>query len=311
MQPVPQQKTKLSIGLVAPSFNYNEEALRRVVTELESRLNCQCVYPKQNTHLYFADTDAARAKILGDYLLNPSIDLILQIRGGYGASRVYPLLKKRLQRHPEFIRKPTIGLSDFTIFLNALAQDFDVPTYHASPLLGRGFFDDYSWKLFESVILDKKNPPQQTLEWLNPSALYRNKALAGPIVGGCLSIVTSTLATDYEINTKNNILFLEDVDEKPYRIDRMLIQLAHAKKLDRVKAIVFGQLEHCEPMSVERDPNQTTAKQAIVDALQSVQFKKPILWGLSAGHGIRQVPIRIGQSVNVRLAKNATLTFGK
>ena len=115
-------------------------------------------------------------------------------------------------------------------------------------------------------------------------------------------MLVSSLGTPYEIQTDHKILFIEDVDEKPYRLDRMLTQLLHAGKLDHVRGIVFGQMVHCDPAENSRDPNKTTAIEAIRLAIgrHISKQKIPVIYNFPAGHGMPQITFPIGVKVELR-----------
>jgi muramoyltetrapeptide carboxypeptidase len=116
---------------------------------------------------------------------------------------------------------------------------------------------------------------------LEHTSVLRSGNAEGRLAGGCLSIVVATLGTSYEIDTDDAILVLEDLAEKPYKIDRMLTQLKQAGKLDRVRGIVFGEMLDCINL-----PNQGyTLQEVILDVLEGTTY--PILYGFSTGHTSR------------------------
>jgi muramoyltetrapeptide carboxypeptidase len=113
------------------------------------------------------------------------------------------------------------------------------------------------------------------------TSVLRSGEAEGRLAGGCLSMVVSTLGTSYEIDTDDTILVLEDLAEKPYKIDRMLTQLKQAGKLEKIRGIVFGEMLDCTNL-----PNQGyTLEEVILDVLKGTTF--PILYGFSTGHTSR------------------------
>jgi len=116
----------------------------------------------------------------------------------------------------------------------------------------------------------------------------------GVIIGGCLSVVVATLGTPYEIETEGRLLFLEDVNEKPYRVDRMLTQLAQAGKLEGLAGVVFGEMPGCVA-----EPNEAvTVREVIRQAFAGTTY--PVVFGLPTGHGTGAVTLPLG--VRARLA---------
>jgi muramoyltetrapeptide carboxypeptidase len=116
---------------------------------------------------------------------------------------------------------------------------------------------------------------------LSGTSVLRTGAADGRLIGGCLSLVVATLGTSYEIDTTDSILVVEDVDTKPYQVDRMLTQLQQAGKLDSVRGVVFGEMLNCT-----QNANQGyTLEEVIMDVLGDTSF--PILFGFPTGHTTR------------------------
>lgn len=313
-RPKPLRPGQGVVALVAPAFSFDHGLLAQGRAFLENHYGFR-THAQDNVYdseAYFAGSDQRREDELFHCLTHPDIDAVFSIRGGYGSARIYPRLLERLRKH---YRKNSgqprilLGYSDITILLNGLYQDLGWMTFHGPVVAGRPFREPLpiEEETFRKCV--------QTAQALGPVRTTETAMLSpgtgkGRLVGGCLSLVVSTLGTPYEIDTNGKVLFLEDVDEKPYRLDRMLTQLVHAGKFDRVKGIVFGELFECEP--APRDPNKTTAMQAIRLALGEVIKKKriPVLTGFPAGHGTPQITFPIGGRVELRAdEKTAELIF--
>ena len=114
----------------------------------------------------------------------------------------------------------------------------------------------------------------------------------GRLVGGCLSVLVTTLGTPYEIDTRGSVLFLEDVGEKPYRIDRMLTQLRHAGKLDQVAGVVLGPMQDCDGGHGEQ-----WLSEIVLEAVGRSEV--PVAFGLDAGHGSGNVVLPLGCHVRL------------
>jgi muramoyltetrapeptide carboxypeptidase len=122
------------------------------------------------------------------------------------------------------------------------------------------------------------------------------------LVGGCLSLVVATLGTKYEIDTQEAILFLEDLDTKPYQIDRMITHLKQAGKLDAVRGVVFGEMLNCAQTATQG----YTLQEVLLDLLDQFQF--PILFGFPTGHTSRpNVIVPVGVRARLDLTSSATV----
>jgi muramoyltetrapeptide carboxypeptidase len=235
---------------------------------------------------YFSGTPQERVADLHAAFLDPEVDAILCTRGGYGANYLLPLLDLDLiAAHP----KPLLGYSDLTAIQTWLLDQTGLVTLH-TPMLAVDYrkpdgVDEPSLQ----AILSGQTHSYGAAEGLRILRLGRETSEAGgTLYGGCLSMLVASLGTPYAPQTEGKLLFLEDIAEAPYRIDRMLRQLVLAGKLDGVPGIVFGEMQDCEP------PNSSGAVEAgILHAL--TDFPGPIVIGLRSGHVSRS---------------NVTLPFG-
>jgi muramoyltetrapeptide carboxypeptidase len=220
----------------------------------------------------FAGTAQARAASLTELWQRADVDAIVCARGGYGSNYLLPLLD-----FESFKAAPKVfaGYSDNTSLLLALDRagivSFHGPMAATDFAIGR--VDEGS---FIAALTGK------ALDFVYPSGSNVQTLVAGqaraPIVGGCLSVVVTSLGTPWEIESGEKILFLEDVNEKPFRIDRMLMHLLLAGKFDGVRGIVFGAMLGCAPASAEEE----TLPQMIVRILGALGI--PIVIGFPSGH---------------------------
>jgi muramoyltetrapeptide carboxypeptidase len=293
-----------TVALVAPSFSFDATLMEAGRAHLESKhgLKTVALPDIRSQEAYFAGSDDRRLEELFHWLTDPGVHALVAVRGGYGCARLYPRLAEKLRAVGRALKpKIVLGYSDLTVLLNGLHQDFGWITFHGPVLSGRPFRapvpieeTTFHRSLFTAEPLGAVTDPQMVV--LNPGRA------SGPIVGGCLSLVASSLGTSYELNTDGKILFLEDVDEAPYRLDRMLTQLLHAGKLDRIKGLVFGQMTGCEPKADSRDPTKTSSRGAIELAVAAhLRARKiPAVLNFPAGHGMPQVTFPIGATVELR-----------
>lgn len=238
---------------------------------------------------YFSGTIEERLADIHAAFADPSIDAVLCNRGGYGSTMLLPGLNLDLIRANA---KPFIGHSDVTSLMTWMQRKIGLVTFHGPLLVGdfirEGGVDAASWN----------NSLQQERAWeldaaSDLSTLKTGKA-QGTLVGGCLPMLAASLGTPYEVETRNSILFLEDVNTRPYQIDRMLMQMRFAGKLESVRGIIFGAMTDC--VSPGAQPT------LIWDVLQRIfeSFDGPIAYGLRSGH-VKAANITVPLGINVEL----------
>lgn len=228
------------------------------------------------------------------------------LRGGYGSMRLIPhLLKLKPPKKPKLF----IGFSDITSLHLFFSQNWKWPVIHGRTIsqMKPELAHSPDRKLLKDIIFGKKEHMVfKNLIPLNEAAKERN-TVTGPITGGNLRIVQSSLRTEWEMKAKGKILFIEDVSERGYSIDRMLEQMFQAKMIDKgLKALVFGDFTE----GLERDGNDLTVS-AMERFAQRVSY--PVLRGLPAGHGHDlNYPIPFNTPASLKLGNKAQLdcTYG-
>ena len=231
---------------------------------------------------YLAGSDQLRAKDIMDAFLNPNIMGIFAVRGGYGAQRLLPLLN-----YDSIAKNPKIfaGYSDTTALHTVLNQFCNLVTYH-SPMPATELYlpniDQYTLDSFLGHIMEGHTPPALSYTPLTPGNA------TGMLVGGNLSLLASSLGTPYEIKTQNKILFIEEIQETPYRIDRLLLQLKLSGKLEECNGIILGDL---------LPENTRTLSQAIKEIL--VPLGKPLGADLPCGHSLPTATLPLGSEVSM------------
>lgn len=250
---------------------------------------------------YSAGTPAQRLEDLHAAFADPSVRAIICNRGGYGSVELLAGLDLALvRRNPKIL----VGCSDITSLLTWLHDATGLVVFHG-PMAAGDFaredgVDVPSWRSALS----------QGAPWeLGPEAglrVLRAGSVQGKFYGGCLSMLVASLSTPYEIQTENTILFLEDVGTKPYQIDRMLMQLRLAGKLDRVRGIVFGPMMDCVQPGAANDMLDAVLMRVLAD------FSGPIAIGLRSGHvPERNITLPIGLACELDLTGTATLRFAE
>ncbi|KEI06736.1 LD-carboxypeptidase [Clostridium botulinum] len=285
-----------TIGLVSPAGPADPKKIKEAINFFESN----GFRIKEGNHIYdkcgyLAGTDADRAKDLMDMFLDKDVSMILCIRGGYGAMRILPLLDYDIiKKNPKLF----IGFSDITVLLNTINSYCGLITFHG-PMATSNFANFDTCQSFFSTLMNGTRP----YNLMNPPNVPLSCNVCGiaegKIVGGNLSLICATMGTPYEIDTKDNILFIEDVHEAPYAIDRDLTQLALAGKLDKCSGIILGQFTDCTLPNYE---GSFTLEEVINDRILSLN--KPTLCNFMSGHDYPKLTLPIGARAMINCNKN-------
>jgi len=258
------------VGVVAPSGPIEEANLQAGIAVLESlglRPRLGAAVLERRAHL--AGPDDARRADLAAMLANPSVRAVFCARGGYGSQRIVPTIDWAALRDDA---KPVVGYSDVTAVHGALARA-GVASFHGPMVasdMARGLTAT-SLDSFWSAI----SQPEARLSAPVPTAIRGGRA-RGRLAGGCLSVFATTLGTPWAVDTTGAVLFLEDVREWPYRLDRLLLQLRQAGAFDHVAGVVFGTMATCQ------SSNGLGPLDIVRDAFADAPF--PVGFGLPAGH---------------------------
>jgi len=253
-----------------------------------------------SSHTRFAGDDATRLAAI-HRAADSGADVAVISRGGYGLTRILPGIKYK--QVAKAIAKGTqfVGLSDFTAFQNALLAKTGAVTW-AGPALGEDFGAEQPDDIMEACFDDMVSGQGEGAGWhfstrcAEALAKRRSGVWAQDAVlwGGNLAVLVSLLGTPYFPNIQGGVLFLEDVGEHPYRIERMLTQLLHAGVLAKQKAVVLGQFTN-----FKLTPHDKGFKlQTVVDGLRS-QLKVPVLTDLPFGHVATKLCLPVGQKVSL------------
>jgi len=265
------------IGVVAPAGRVDPVSLHAGVARL-SALGFQVCLGKylEAAHRYFAGSDPQRAEDVARMFQSREVDAVVCARGGSGTARILPYLDPDI-----FSGDPKIcvGASDITTLLLFLSSRGWV-TFHG-PMVATQF-GTQSTPRMEEMFLRILSGERLKMQFPGVLALRAGR-VEGPLTGGCLSLLCTTIGTAYEIRTDGCILFLEDTGEAPYRIDRMLSYLKGVGKFNHVLGVVFGQMPHCDPEALP---------EIIMDVLSGFQF--PILFGFPSGHGDGTATLPLG-----------------
>jgi muramoyltetrapeptide carboxypeptidase len=249
----------------------------------------------------------ARLDDLHEAFSNQAVKAVFAVRGGYGSGQLldrmdYPLIRN----NPKIF----VGFSDITAMHLAIHKRTGLVTFHG-PVAVSDFppYTQSSFRkaLFENHPIGKLTNPEEGNK-LRPNhklrAVVGGKA-TGQLIGGNLSLISTLMGTEFEIDTKGKILFLEDVDEQPYNLDRMLTQLRLAGKLDAAAGIIFGECADCRSRDFKPSFASPYSLGEVVDNLFG-DLKIPVLYGLTIGHTDDQLTLPLGLNATLD-ADNGTL----
>ena len=269
------------IGIVAPAgCVVVEEALALGIAAIKAEgFEVEVASHVHERKGYLAGDPQLRALELNNFFQRADIDAIFCARGGFGSIQLLPYLSRDLSGCPKIL----VGYSDITVLINWFRQYCDMVTFHAPMVtmdLAKGLSDrsrEHFWRILTGA----------RRHWtVHLSEVIRPGRVEAEMMGGCLSLLVTTLGTPYEIDTHGKILFLEDVGEKPYRIERMLIHLQMARKFDGLAGLVLGDFTNCT------DDNPRDVRQIVGELFHDVDF--PVAMGMSAGHGAENLALPFG-----------------
>jgi len=279
------------IAIVAPASPFPRDEFDAGILELRT-MGFDPVWDESvfSRDSYLAGDAAMRAQAVLTAWRDPSIKGLIGVRGGYGSAHLLPFLPiAELRARPKLL----VGYSDLTALLSYLTTRAGIVAVHGPTVAGRfsrgpAGYDRLSFLSAIGAIKETADLGSASLETLRPGEA------SGTLLGGNLTQLAATLGTPYAFDPDPGcILFLEDVNERPYRLDRMLTHLDQAGILRRAAAVIFGEMPGCD----EAD-GELTARDGVLRGLRN--YRGPIVWGLKSGH----TP---GAAVSLPLGVQATL----
>ena len=264
-----------TVGIVAPASDVQPADLEAGCAMLR-RMGYNPVYEPDifERDLYFAGSAERRAAELKRMADSDSIQAVLAARGGYGCNYLLPRMDMyKWRRRPRIF----VGYSDLTALLTWFV-DNGIAAFHG-PMAARDFardggVDTASWNASLTGATGWRLDSERNSGFRG----LRDGQGEGILYGGCLSILVASLGTPYEFRTRGKLLFLEDINAKPYQIDRMLMQLKLAGKLDGVAGLVFGEMLHC----VQSPDQPYTLEEVVLRVAGDLGI--PVAFGLQSGH---------------------------
>lgn len=281
-----------TIGIISPSYWLDKKVLLST-SKYFTDLGYQLEFGRSNNLKWgpFAGKPQERADDIHRMFENSNIDAIVCARGGYGANRVLPLLDYELIRgNPKIF----IGYSDITAFLTSITQKTEIVTFHGPMLTTyKDSWIEYNYSLTQRVLSGEKYIKIYSPEGLKTKILKHGEA-TGPLWGGNMCLLLNRLGTHEKLDTKETILFLEDIDEYLYSFERMLVQMREAGMFNKIKGLIFGELKDMKDQEVKFE---RTTDQIILDICGDLDI--PILSNFPCGHGKFQATLPI--SINAEI----------
>jgi len=283
-----------TVGIIAPASGFNRERFLAGCEHLR-QMGYRPFYLDSifDRDLYFAGSVQRRAGELEEMFERDDVKAILCARGGYGCNYLLQRLNiAKISAHPKIF----VGASDLTTLLTWFVDAAGIVTFHG-PMVEKSFATPDGVDLVSWSAATSSTEPWQIAGDMEP--LVRGTS-EGILYGGCLSLLVESLGTPYEIQTAGTILFLEDVNAKPYQIDRMLMHLKLAGKLERVRGIVFGEMLDCRQSADQPYTLQEVAMRV------AGNLGVPVAYGLRSGH-VTHHNITLPLGVRARLSVEDTV----
>ena len=286
-----------TIGIISTARKISKEEIWTAVQYIESKgyktLLGKNLFGENNQ---FSGTIEQRVADFHDMHLNPKVKAILLARGGYGTVQLLPHINQSiLQNNPKWI----IGYSDVTVLHSYFHQELNqqslhatmpinFPSYQSNDLPITSLFDALEGGVLEyNIASDKMNIEGQA---------------KGLLVGGNLSILYSLRGTPADLDTNGKILFIEDLDEYLYHIDRMMMNLKLGGKLEHLKALIVGGMSDMNDNTI---PFGKTAKQIILDTVR--EYNYPVLFNFPSGHIKENYALILGRNIHLQVQKEQSV----
>ena len=282
-----------TIGIVAPAWSFDPAMFKEGVEKLKG-LNFKVKYDRSifNKHWSMAGHDKERARQINRMFADKKVKAIFCAKAGYGSMRTIPFLDKNIIRRNV---KIFIGYSDITALLSYLYKTAKMVVFHGPVVSGeiRNDMNPITLKYLLKAVTQTK--PLWSISVSGVKLLKPGKA-TGVLVGGNMSLIMSAIGTPYEIDTRNKILFLEDVGEGLETIDDYLMQLKMAGKFKKIKGLIFGKMIKC----VDYSGKKYTIKNILYDILKDINV--PIVYDFPSGH-------KLPGDINVTLPFGVSVTL--
>jgi muramoyltetrapeptide carboxypeptidase len=294
-----------TVGLVAPASATFQSVDLDIARESLEALGLKVKVGRHlmERHGYLAGADKDRAADINDFFSNDSIRAVLPIRGGWGSARVLPYLNfDAIRRNPKIV----LGYSDITALLLSIHAKTGLITFHGPNGMGR--WDAWSLDYLKRVLFTGESVTMENLRSMSEKNSlvpieHRVRTITpgtarGRLLGGNLTVLTAILGSPYVPSWDGAILFLEDVGEDLYRVDRMFTQLKLAGALEKIRGFIFGTCSECEP---GEGFSSLTLEEILADHVKPLGV--PAWFGAMIGHATPQWTLPVGGDVEIDAVK--------
>jgi muramoyltetrapeptide carboxypeptidase len=296
-----------TVGIIAPSSGIDQQDLDKAMQNMaDLGLKTKLGKSVSKVNGFLAGNDKERLDDLHWAFSDKTIDAVWCVRGGYGATRFLPKIDYNLiRKNPKIF----IGYSDITALHTAIYQNCGLVTFHGP--VAASTFSDYTKKHVVNALMNPTTPYKieispdnvaKEAKHFKAEVITKGKA-KGKLIGGNLSLLTAMAGTPFGLrDTKGKLLFIEDVGERPYRLDRMFVQLRQSIDMKQLAGIALGIFEDCNAP----DDKSQTLLDVVKDQLGNLGI--PVIYGLSFGHIRDQLTLPIGIEAELDTEK-ATMTL--
>lgn len=296
-----------TVAIIAPSSGINDAEFAKALQNMAD-LGFKVKTGKftRSVNGFIAGTDKERLQDLHWAFGDKEIKAVWCVRGGYGATRYLPDIDYNLiKKNPKIL----IGYSDITALHTAIHQNTGLVTFHGP--VATSTFSDYAKNHVTNTLMNPSTPYKVDISPVNAAKEapeFKTRVIVkgkerGKLIGGNLSLLTAMAGTPFALkNTKGKVLFIEDVGERPYRLDRMFVQLKQSIDLRELAGIALGVFTECDPP----DDKSQTVFDVVQDHLGNLGI--PVIYGLSFGHIRDQFTMPVGIEAELDTG-NATMTF--
>ena len=286
-----------TIGIVAPARKVTKDEMQPAIDLLKSWglkvVTSKNLYKEEHQ---FSGTDEQRTKDLQVFLDDASVKAIISARGGYGTLRIIDKLNfSKFKKQPKWV----VGYSDITV-LHSHIHTLGIETLHATMPINIMKNAEATESLRKALFGEKLVYPVAA----HPLNKKNRTEIKGEVVGGNLSLLYALCGSISDIDTKGKILFIEDLDEYLYHIDRMMLNLKRSGKLKHLKALVVGGMTDMKDNAI---PFGKTAEEVILDAVK--EYKYPVCFGFPAGHIDTNFALYFGKKAKLKIGPQVELSF--
>lgn len=279
-----------TIGLISPGFILpDRDRYDEIISQVkELGYQVKVGANARNRYGYLAGSDKERAADINAMFADDSVDAILPFRGGWGCNRILDLIDyQTIRNNPKIL----VGFSDITSLLLAIYAKTGLLTFHGP--VGKSDWTNYTIQHFREALSYQQSyslpiSDSEPCDDCSELSMITPGKATGRILGGNLSVLTAMMGSDYLPDWNGNILFLEDVGEDVYRLDRMLTQLKLNGILDEISGFIFGQCTNCEPSS----SYSLTLEQVFGDHIKPLGI--PAFSGAMFGHIDKMITLPVG-----------------